>query len=169
MSDKVGQILDLIGEFLTEKLQNELREQGHEATGSLINSIKHVKVGTSRVDIVTDKDYVSAMENGLPKGTSVPVDALIRWIEVKGIVQGDKEIRQVAWAIRTAIFKQGSPTSKPNKFNSKGAFSFTKNGRRIGFAEYVIDNYSKKIVEMAGTLMFQDIKNNLKQSVNEIK
>lgn len=153
-------ILNLIGEFLVEKLQNELREQGHEATGTLINSITYKVVSDTKIEVSTPHEYVNAMENGLPKGTSVPVSALIRWIEVKGIVTGDKEIRNVAWAIRTAIYQQGSPT--------KGAFRYTSNGRRKGFAEYVINNYTKTIVQMAGKDLLKETSQPIFNSVRKI-
>lgn len=158
----MNKALELIGEFLVEKLQEELREQGHEATGDLINSINYKVVGENKVIISTPHDYVKAIENGLPEGTSVPIDALIRWIEVKGIVTGDKEIRQVAWAIRTAIYQQGTPTR--GAFNSK----FTKNGRRVGFAEYVMDEYTKTIIQMAGKEIVRENTRPIFDAVREI-
>lgn len=156
----MNKVLDLIGEFLVEKLQEELREQGHEATGELINSINYKVSGDSKVIISTPKDYVKAMENGLPSGTSVPIDALIRWIEVKGIVSGEKEIRQVAWAIRTAIYQQGTPT--------RGAMRFTNNGRRVGFAEYVMDQHTKTIIQMAGKEIVRENTRPIFDAVREI-
>tara|TARA_R110000803_G_scaffold145979_2_gene211832 strand:+ start:4288 stop:4770 length:483 start_codon:yes stop_codon:yes gene_type:complete len=157
-------ILELIGEFLVEKLQSELRDQGHVATGNLINSIKYKVTGDFSVEITTNKDYVTAMENGLPSGHYVPIDALIRWVEVKGIATGSKEVRDVAYAIRQTIFKEGSPT--------KGAFRFTSNGRRVGFAQYVLDQYTKKIVTMASAGLVQEFTQPIRNAVkytNKIK
>ena len=161
-------ILNLIGEFLVEKLQNELREQGHEATGTLINSITYKVVSDTKIEISTPHEYVNSMENGLPQGTSVPISALIRWIEVKGIVTGDKEVRQVAWAIRTAIYQQGSPTVIGNKFNSQASYSHTKNGRRMLFTEYVIDTYTKTIVQMAGKELLKETSQPIFNAVKKI-
>jgi len=152
-------VLELIGEFLVEKLQSELRDQGHEATGNLINSIKYKVTGDFSVEITTDKDYVKAMENGLPPGHWVDIDDLISWVEVKGIATGSDEIRNVAYAIRQAIFKQGSPT--------KGAFKFTSNGRRVGFAQYVMDQYTKTIVRMASTGIVQEFTQPIRNAVRE--
>ena len=153
-------ILNLIGEFLVEKLQNELREQGHEATGTLINSITYKVVSDTKIEISTPHEYVNSMENGLPQGTSVPISALIRWIEVKGIVTGDKEIKSLAWAIRTSIYQQGSPT--------KGSFKFSSNGRRLGFTEYVIDTYTKTIVQMAGKELLKETSQPIFNAVKKI-
>lgn len=151
--------LEIAGKFLVEQLQNELRAQGHEATGELINSINY-KIDGSILIIQAPQDYVSAMENGLPKGHYVPISALIRWIEIKGIATGDKEIKNAAFAIRNAIVREGSPT--------KGAFNFTKNGRRTGFAQVVINEHAKKVLAIIEREMGNDVKRVITNSVKRI-
>ena len=151
--------LKLAGQFLVEKLQEELREQGHHATGELINSINYRIEGDVLI-IQTPKAYASAMENGLPKGHAVPIGALIRWIEVKGIATGDKEIRSAAWAIRTAIMREGSPT--------QGAFKYTNNGRRTGFVEVVINEHAKKALILIEKELGKEIQAIISNEVKKI-
>ena len=151
--------LKLAGAFLVEVLQRELLNQGHKATGDLINSINYKIEGMDLI-IQTPKEYVSAMENGLPKGHKVPISALIRWIEIKGIATGEKEIISAAWAIRAAIIREGSPT--------RGAFKFSKNGRRTGFAAVVIDQYTKQMLEIVQNEVTKDVKAVIFNAVKKI-
>jgi len=151
--------LELAGAFLVDKLKEELTQQGHRATGELIDSINY-KVDGGVLYVQTPKDYVKAMENGLPKGHKVPISALIRWIEVKGIASGDVEVKQAAWAIRAAIIREGSPT--------KGAFKYTSNSRRTGFAEVVIDQYTKKVLLIIQQQIGKSIRNIISNEVKYI-
>lgn len=157
--------LEIAGQFLVEQLQKELREQGHEATGNLINSINY-KIDGSTLIIQTPHDYVAAMENGLPKGHYVPISALIRWIEIKGIATGDKEVKNAAFAIRNAIVRDGSPTKATP--TSKGAFHFSKNGRRTGFAQVVIDEHTKKVLGIIEREMGDEVKRVITNSIKRI-
>jgi hypothetical protein len=78
-------------------------------------------------------DYGKYVDSGRRKGAKkVPLDVLIAWIERKAIVNGDKEVKSLAFAIQQTIFKEGSPT--------KGSFRFSNNGRRKGFIDFVIEN-----------------------------
>ena len=130
--------LTLIAEFIIDKMREELIAQGHNLTGNLINSLRY-EVSNEYIKIY-GVNYSAAMEKGIPAGTWVPVGALIKWVELRGIVSGSTEIKNVAFAIRHKIYQEGSPT--------KGAFKFTSNGRRTGFTEYVVTEYSKEIFQM---------------------
>jgi hypothetical protein len=57
-----------------------------------------------------------------------PVDAILEWVRIKNIAQGD-EAERAAWAIAKAIKREGIPT--------ENAYKFSKNGRRKGFVEIV--------------------------------
>lgn len=128
----------LIAEFLIDKFKKELIAQGHNNTGKLLNSFRY-EVTKDSIKIYA-AHYSEAMENGIPQGTWVPVGALMKWIQQRGIATGNKEIKAAAFAIRHSIYKQGSPTA--------GAFKFTSNGRRTGFAEVVVNEYSKLVFDM---------------------
>lgn len=112
--------------------------QGHKDTGALIDSFegKIMELPKSIVlEILMDKhgEYVN---DGRRKAKSekeyVPIGVLIDWVERKGIASGDKDVKNAAFAIRQKIYKEGSPT--------KGSFQFSKNGRRKGFIDFVIEN-----------------------------
>ena len=133
-------MLDLkrITDLIIAMLKAELIMQGHKDTGALIDSFegKIMELPKSIVlEILMDKhgEYVN---DGRRKAKSekeyVPIGVLIDWVERKGIASGDKDVKNAAFAIRQKIYKEGSPT--------KGSFQFSKNGRRKGFIDFVIEN-----------------------------
>ena len=124
-----------VGKLIIASLQKELIEQGHEATGKLINSFEQrvIEVPNSIVIEILMNDYgIYVNEGRKPGGKKVPINVLVDWIERKAIVNGDKEVKSLAFAIQQTIHKGGMPT--------KGSFKFSKNGRRKGFIDFVIDN-----------------------------
>ena len=70
-------------------------------------------------------------------GKKVPINVLVDWIERKAIVNGDKQVKSLAFAIQQTIHKEGIPT--------KGSFKFSNNGRRKGFIDFVINNELDKV------------------------
>ena len=124
-----------VGNFIIKALQMELIQQGHKATGNLVNSFEQrfLELPDSLVLEILMDDYGIYVNEGRRKGAKkVPINVLIAWIEKKAIVNGDKEVKSLAFAIQQTIFKEGSPT--------KGSFRFSNNGRRKGFIDFVIDN-----------------------------
>ena len=123
------------GKLIIASLQKELIQQGHDATGNLINSFEQrvIEVPNSIViEILMDEYGIYVNEGRKTGGKKVPINVLVDWIERKAIVNGDKEVKSLAFAIQQTIHKEGIPT--------KGSFKFSNNGRRKGFIDFVIDN-----------------------------
>lgn len=124
-----------INKLIIKELQKELIGQGHEASGNLVNSFEQRVISTPNsvvLDILMD-DYGTYVNSGRKSGgKKVPISVLVEWIERKAIVNGNKEVKSLAFAIQQAIHKEGSPTA--------GSFKFSNNGRRKGFIDFVIDN-----------------------------
>ena len=124
-----------VGKLIIASLQKELIEQGHDATGNLINSFEQrvIEVPNSIVlEILMDDYGIYVNEGRKTGGKKVPINVLVDWIERRAIVNGDKEVKSLAFAIQQTIHKEGIPT--------KGSFKFSNNGRRKGFIDFVIDN-----------------------------
>jgi hypothetical protein len=124
-----------VGKLIIASLQKELIEQGHEASGNLVNSFEQrvIEVPNSIViEILMDEYGIYVNEGRKTGGKKVPINVLVDWIERKAIVNGDKEVKSLAFAIQQTIHKEGIPT--------KGSFKFSNNGRRKGFIDFVIDN-----------------------------
>ena len=107
--------------YLEQELKAELTRQGHHATGKLAESIKAAVVKTATGNNIDAKGsaYAKYVDWGRkPGGRRVPINALIAWVEVKGLAQGKKAI-SLAWAIQYSIWKNGVPT---NRDQSKTGF-----------------------------------------------
>ena len=124
-----------VGKLIIASLQKELIQQGHQASGNLVNSFEQrvIEVPNSIViEILMDEYGIYVNEGRKTGGKKVPINVLVDWIERKAIVNGDKEVKSLAFAIQQTIHKEGIPT--------KGSFKFSNNGRRKGFIDFVIDN-----------------------------
>jgi len=132
-----------VGKLIIASLQKELIQQGHDATGNLINSFEQrvIEVPNSIVIEILMDDYgIYVNEGRAKKRKKVPISALVKWIEQKAIVNGDKKVKSLAFAIQQVIWAEGSPTDGSSRKGTKGSFEFTNNGRRKGFIDFVIDN-----------------------------
>jgi hypothetical protein len=124
-----------VGKLIIASLQKELIQQGHQSSGNLVNSFEQrvIEVPNSIViEILMDEYGIYVNEGRKTGGKKVPINVLVDWIERKAIVNGDKEVKSLAFAIQQTIHKEGIPT--------KGSFKFSNNGRRKGFIDFVINN-----------------------------
>lgn len=140
--------------MIIKALQTELIGQGHKATGELINTIegRTMQLPDSVVIEILMQDYSRYVNDGRKAGAKkVPISVLVDWIERKGIASGDKDIKNLAFAIQMSIFKEGSPT--------QGSFKFSNNGRRAGFIDFVILNEINPIVDALGKEVFRNVDN----------
>ena len=132
-----------VGKLIIASLQKELLGQGHKATGNLINSFEQrvIELPNSIViEILMDEYGIYVNDGRAKKRKKVPISVLVKWIEQKAIVSGDKKVKSLAFAIQQVIWAEGSPTDGSSRSGTKGSFEFTNNGRRKGFIDFVIDN-----------------------------
>lgn len=144
---KYSNILKLI----ISELQAELIGQGHKATGSLVSSFEGsvLTLPNSIVIQILMNDYGIYVNEGRRAGAKkVPLKVLMDWVEQRAIASGNKEVKNVAFAIQEKIFQEGSPTN--------GSFKFAPNGRRKGFIDFVIDNKIDPILSLLGDDIFKE-------------
>ena len=134
-------ILERLTDHLAGQIGLELVAQGHNNTGTLIESVRVdlVESLTGIVIIASNLDYGQYVNDGRRPGTMPPIEALEKWIEQRGIASEQKEVTSIAWAIAKAIKKQGSPT--------RGAYKYSKNGRRTDWIGQVLEANEKIIAE----------------------
>lgn len=141
---EIQDLLPELGGFLVRALRKELQDQGHVATGHLLDSISFVvnEFSDGLTMAIELADYGLKVEEGVPPdqvpGIKVHVSALLKWMRIKGLTSGlDKSAVDIAFRIARAHKKEGIPTA--------ASVRFSKNGRTIGFMAFVLKNEAKQI------------------------
>ena len=110
---------ELLQDLLTDLVkvtQVAMEQQGVQKNSNLDKSVQYVVVGNSvQLEVAYYYHYVSAgRKRGIKK---VPISALIQYIKDKGIrPRAGQTLNQLAFAIQTAIYKQGI---NPKNFEDK--------------------------------------------------
>lgn len=149
----VEQAIKSISEYLEAELKEELRQQGHVATGNLLKSIEvsGVLFGDGAVISVYYEDYGNPVDTGVSAqripfggsrgGTSKYIQGLMQWVSViKGYPVGSRQNKAMTFAVAHTHKKEGMP--------SRGSFRFSKNGRRTGWAERTVERSRARIAEI---------------------
>ena len=157
--------LTIIGEFLKAKFIEELLQQDHNASGEHIASMQFTvnKTGSGYELVFESLEYNKYLNEGTKAGRYVPIQALIEWIEAKGIASGEKEVKNIAFAIRQKIFKEGTPTA--------GSYKFSKNGRRKEWVDITIKNNTAEISEKLALFIGENVNivlNNIVTNINSV-
>jgi hypothetical protein len=135
---------------LAEAGKIELVQQGHKATGKLVNSIEEKVVEATLdklVGVIYSEDYYIYVNDGV-KASRVPfsgsrgsssnqtskyIEGLLRWAQVVKPGLNEKERKSFVFAVANTHRKEGIPTS--------GSFSYSKNGRRTAWIRYGFEEY----------------------------
>lgn len=107
-------LLQPLCNYLETELKRELETQGHIATGRLRDSIRVAVLKSANGLVIEGRgsEIAKYVDWGRkPGGKRVPIDALVGWIQVKGIASGKRAV-QIAWAMQYSIWKNGIPTNK---------------------------------------------------------
>ena len=137
------EIIEIISDLIKQDISTKLKEQGHNNTGSLLNSISY-KITQTADSIITDfymNNYGNIVDFGV-RANRIPywrgsgakkskyIDGLINYFQSKGLSAA--ESNRAAFATATIHKREGMPT--------KASSRFSKNGERTGFVTKVIDN-----------------------------
>lgn len=154
--------LSVIGEFIVEKLRNELEQQGHRNKGTLIDTMRfEIKETNNGYELlIIARDYAKYLENAMPSGIWVNVFALAEWVESKGIATGEREIKNVAFAIRRTFYNEGRPT--------KGSLKFSNTGKRDEFITIVMDANAQIIIDKVAKLFDETVNLGIENAVKNI-
>jgi hypothetical protein len=109
------------------------------ASGSLVNSINYRLQETANgINLVLlANDYLKWVDRGRKPGTYPPIQAIQRWVAIKGIP------KQAAWAIRQNIYKFGI---KPTRVIAKTRFQLETNRTYAQkYERMIVDTLTKNI------------------------
>lgn len=148
--------LQLIGDFMVDKLVKILDVQGHRASGQLQDTMRSVVNSTAKGFTITiiGKDYAKFVERGTPRGVKVSIEALSEWIETKGIATGDIDVKSLAFLIQRKIFKEGTIQFRENK---------------KGFVEVMLDANATLIFQMVTRLFTEQVALSLSETISKNK
>lgn len=111
---RLKRALDIAHEQSVRETVSELRTQtiqsGAIASFSFLRSIEKVYERQGAIQawrIGSALPYAPFVNYGRKPGKRPPVDAIVKWVALKPVDTGGKDIRQVAFAIAAAIGKRG--------------------------------------------------------------
>lgn len=123
LPDRLVKTLDVTHEASGRVTENEIRRQiignGAIASFSLLRSVEKIfeQRGAIKAWLVGSAlSYAPFANYGRKPGKRPPIEPIVRWIALKPVNTGGRDIRQVAFAIATAIGKRGV---KPKLFFEK--------------------------------------------------
>lgn len=154
---------------------DELTDQGHVMTGSLLKSIQ-IRSTTISNKLIMEGSFFAygrILENGvtaanIPYGTSSGkktskyIQGLVEFVKLRRIETDNKKALGVAFAIAKTHKKEGMPT--------KNAFSatFTKNGRRLGWLEFALLGAENAILEKLDKIFGDSFEGSIQNLIKKI-
>lgn len=122
--------LQKIGSDIIADARSTLKQQGHRATGRLMDTMKAV-VNKSELSFELEA-YAKYVDQGRRPGKYAPVKAIKDWCRVKGIDQS------LAYVINRSIYENGI---KPSLFFTNAFESYSEN------LDEVLDKYTDTLLE----------------------
>jgi hypothetical protein len=154
---------------LVDAAKMEILQQGHKASGRLINSLSF-EIDASRVNrliaYIYAEDYGLIVDEGVKAarvpfgggrgGTSAYIEGLLNWVDYVRPGLQIKEKFSFVFAVANTHKKEGIP--------SRGSFSFSRNGRRRSWIKFGIENNLSKLEE--DLQLFNAINASFEQALN---
>lgn len=150
---ELERIMNEAVQIIIDEGRKELIEQGHNASGRLIQSFEgQVKeIAEMFLADILVNDYAIYLDTGVP-ASSIPysrgsgagkskfIQGLFEWSNYVKPGLPESERRAFVFSVANSMKKQGSPTS--------GAYAFGRNGRRTGWIKEAIDAAEERISRM---------------------
>jgi len=145
--------LELVSNFVIAELRKTLIVQGHNLTGNLASSIEAYTLDTLNGYFIRFywEDYGLPLDTGVPaekipfspgsgKRSSKYIDGLIKYVQQRMNITGDKEAKSVAFAI---AYKQ-----KQEGMSTDGSKRFSSSGKRNNWVNNTLDAIDDKLTQM---------------------
>jgi len=146
MSAELRRAVEASLEAIMAAAAQEIRDQGHVATGRGVKSLeKRVReAGSVIIGDVLIESYMNYVDSGT-RPHRPPYGPIRRWAQAVKPGANSKELDSFAWAVVKKIEKEGTPTG--------GSFRFSNNGRRKNWSKFAIsasENRFESIMEDEG-------------------
>ena len=149
-----------VSNIIISALVEEIKLQGHNDTGGLINSFESKEteyIYRSVIEILFF-DYGTYLNYGRRAGTYVPLAVLFDWVKRRLKLSG-LEARRATFAINNKIFKEGIPT--------RGALKYSRTGKRTQFIDDALKRKDKEISEAIGEY-FKTVISTKFETINQV-
>ena len=171
---ELSNIFDAIGKKIVQDLGEELAQQGHKASGKLIESLRYEKAISSNIQSlrVYGNDYGQFLEkrnhwrNKMP-----PIQPLVNWINIlktKGRFSTVKNVRSLAFAIAKTMKKEGMPTIGSLRGNKHHA-PLSSVGRRTAFVHATLKKNKDFINNKLAIALKRDVALMVRNSIRQSK
>lgn len=125
-------VVEVTMALIQKKLRESQREQGHDNTGKLRESIKYDVIADTRTIVgrMYFEDYGLYVNVGVrAANVRYPISVMIEYFRSKGL--NEREATSAAWATRTVHQREGIPTRASSRFS--------QTGQRTQFVEKAIE------------------------------
>jgi len=149
-----------ISNIVISALVEEIKLQGHNDTGGLINSFesKEAESKNRAVIEILFFNYGTFLNYGRLPGTYVPFSILFDWVKRRLKLSG-LEAKKATHAINQNIFKVGIP--------SKGALKYSRTGKRTQFIDDALKRKDKEITDAIGEY-FKTVISTKFETINQV-
>lgn len=115
--DNLNAVLDTYGQEVVRKYREKLAAAGKSASGELANTLHYYieRKGDVWTLWLALQDYWKYLERGTrlqgpwhKQGKRPPLAPFVSWVQNKGIPLQGKKVEQVAWAVATKVWKNGT-------------------------------------------------------------
>lgn len=150
LEQQIQKILNIELPVMSRAIQDELKAQGHNNTGSLIRSFEVVveRKGSKITGGIKANFYLEFLNTGV-RAANIPfqrgsgrksskyIDSLIDYFRTKGL--SAKESKSAAFATAVKHKREGMPT--------KASKRFSKTGKRTGAVNIAVDKTQDKVIQ----------------------
>lgn len=169
----IGTDIERLQFVLSEALMNEWEAQGHSMGGGVVKSIEYVvKQETNKLTLqgfmypYGNIQAAGVKSSKIPYsgrsgrgGTSLYIQALQRYVQVRMGIENDKKSLSIAFAIAQTQKKEGMPT--------RGSYSYSRTGKRTDWVEEALKKNEGKIKEVISEMALNILTVNMDVILNK--
>lgn len=158
------EIFAQINELIAQDVKDELRFQGHIATGELEESfhLEQLFEGGSAILEAKALGYIEELEKGVPAAriniSPGEFGKLVKWVLFRGLAENITKARQVAYFIVRKWKKEGKPLDTSKQFSQTGEIL---HAIQIAFEENR-DKHAASFNQLLSFVFTQDLKSRIK-------
>jgi len=106
LEEKLKNLFDKYGSIIIDRMIEKMNSLDLNASGNAAKSLKYV-VKPDGLNIL-GKDYFAQINKGRAPGNKPPMQNILRWVQKRMAVEGDKEQKRVAYAVQKTIADRGT-------------------------------------------------------------